>query len=210
MLFDLDGTLVSTGTDLAASVNYMLKQLGLKQKSEEEIIAFVGDGVTKLIERVLGNDYPHYYPAAVKIFSNHYAEHLLDNTDLYPGVEEVLKHFTNKKKVILTNKRYDFTMAIVKGLNLEKYFIEIIGDGSLPYKKPDKRLVEYLLHKYSIDNRKVVIIGDGLNDAYLAKNSGIMCCLYLNGLGRRKELLAADADYYCENILEINSFFVNS
>ena len=77
----------------------------------------------------------------------------------------------------------------------------------MPYKKPDKRLVDYLLHKYNKEKEKTVIIGDGINDIALAKNSGILSCAYLNGLGKRKDLLAADADYYCENLLEINSLF---
>ena len=55
MIFDLDGTLVSSGTDLAVAVNYTLKELGLAQRPEKEIIGFVGDGVRKLIERSLGD-----------------------------------------------------------------------------------------------------------------------------------------------------------
>ncbi|NTW07113.1 MAG: HAD family hydrolase, partial [Syntrophaceae bacterium] len=126
---------------------------------------------------------------------------------LYPGAKELLQHFQYKKKVILTNKRYPFTLAISKGLGIEKYFEEIIGDGSFPYRKPDKRLVDYLLNKYNLEKEKVVIIGDGINDIALAKNSGILSCAYLNGLGKRIDLLAAHADYYCESLWEIRSFF---
>ena len=207
MIFDFDGTLVSTGTDLAHAVNYTLKKLGLKQMREDEIIAFVGDGVTKLIERVLGQKFLEHYPEAIKIFGSYYSEHLLDNTVLCPGADEILKYFQHKDKVILTNKRYNFTMAISQGLGIEKYFMEIIGDGSMPYKKPDKRLVDYLLHKYRKEKERTVIIGDGMNDVNLAKNSGIMSCSCLNGLGKPDDLLAAHADYYCKNILEISSFF---
>ena len=207
MIFDLDGTLVATGTDLASSVNYTLGHLGLQEITEDDVINFVGDGVAKLIERALGLDNLDHYPEAIKIFSSHYAEHLLDTTILYPGVAEVLNHFRNKKKVILTNKRYNFTMAIVRGLAIEKFFLEIIGDGSLSYKKPDKRLVDYLLYKYNGKKGKIVIVGDGMNDINLAKNSGILSCAYLNGLGKREDLLAAKADYYCKNLSEIKSFF---
>ncbi len=207
MIFDFDGTLVSTGTDLACAVNYTLQQLGFGFKREEEIISYVGDGVKKLIERALGNDHLHCYPEAIKIFSSYYGEHLLDNAVLCPGAKEILKYFEHKKKVILTNKRYNFTMAISQGLGIDKYFVEIIGDGSFPYKKPDKRLVDNLLEKYGTEKGKTVIIGDGINDITLAKNSGILSCSYLNGLGKREDLLAADADYYCENLWEICSLF---
>ena len=110
MIFDFDGTLVSTGSDLVAAVNYTLQQLGCEPRREDEIISFVGDGVKELIERALGNDHLAFYPEAIKIFSSYYGEHLLDNAALYPGAEEILKHFQHKKKVILTNKRYNFTL----------------------------------------------------------------------------------------------------
>jgi phosphoglycolate phosphatase len=207
MIFDFDGTLADTGADLARAVNYTLDQVGLPEITEAEIKTFVGDGVVKLIERALGADCSEHYPVALKIFSDYYGAHLLDNTVLHPGVIELLENFQHKSKVILTNKRYNFTVAISRGLGIEKYFLEIIGDGSLPYRKPDKRLVEYLLNKYSILNNKTVVIGDGINDIKLAQNSGIESCVYLNGLGKREELLAANADYYCESLFEIKSFF---
>jgi phosphoglycolate phosphatase len=176
-------------------------------KSEDEIIAFVGDGVRKLIERSLGVQSILLYDDAIKIFGKYYSEHLLDNTTICPSVKDVLENFAKKKKVIITNKRYDFTIAIVRGLTLEKHFIEIIGEDSTLYKKPDKRLVDDLLNKYNVPREKVVIIGDGMNDVLLAKNARIISCIYLNGLGRRQDLLEANADYYCEDLLEINSLF---
>jgi phosphoglycolate phosphatase len=207
MIFDFDGTLVSTGIDLAAAVNYTLQQLDIPMKSEDEIIAFVGDGVRKLIERSLGVQSILLYDDAIKIFGKYYSEHLLDNTTICPSVKDVLENFAKKKKVIITNKRYDFTIAIVRGLTLEKHFIEIIGEDSTLYKKPDKRLVDDLLNKYNVPREKFVIIGDGMNDVLLAKNARIISCIYLNGLGRRQDLLEANADYYCEDLLEINSLF---
>jgi phosphoglycolate phosphatase len=207
IIFDFDGTLVSTGSDLVAAVNYTLKQMGCAPRQDDEIISFVGDGVKELIERSLGNDLIALYPEAIKIFSSYYGEHFLDKTLLYPGAQGILEHFKHKRKVILTNKRYHFTLAISRGLDIEKYFAEIIGDGSFPYRKPDKRLVDYLLSKYNLEKEKVVIIGDGINDIKLAKNSGIVSCIFLNGLGKPVDLLAADADYYCRNLSEVSSLF---
>jgi phosphoglycolate phosphatase len=206
MIFDLDGTLASTGADLADAVNYTLRRLGLPEKQKEEIIAFVGDGIAKLLERALGQNYAANAPDAIKIFYSYYGDHLLEKTVLCPAVEEILNKYQDKKKVVLTNKHFSFAQSIVRGLNIEKYFVEIIGDGSTPYRKPDKRLVEHLLDKYKINKQKAVIIGDGINDINLAKNSGILCCVCLNGMGKREELLAGNADFYCENIRGIESF----
>jgi phosphoglycolate phosphatase len=99
MIFDFDGTLVSTGDDLIRSINYTLNALKLKKKQKKEIIGFVGDGISKLIERVLGQDSDKFHEEAMQIFSDYYGTHLLDNTVLYPHAEEVLGNFKKKLKL---------------------------------------------------------------------------------------------------------------
>lgn len=208
MVFDLDGTLVASGKDLAGAVNFALREIGLPLKKEAEIISFVGDGVRKLIERAAGINKEDILEKALEIFSEYYEEHLLDNTRLYPHVLDVLNKFSGKTKVVLTNKRHKYAKSIAQGLNIEMHFDDIIGADTFPYQKPDARLIDNLLAKYDIDRKKAVMIGDGINDILLAKNSGILSVAYLSGLGKRDDLLAAQADYYCESMDEIVSLFV--
>ena len=207
MIFDFDGTLVSSSADLVQAINFTLNSLDLKQRPEEEIISFVGDGINHLIEKALGHDHIKYRERAIWIFSDYYSEHLLDNTRLCPHAQDVLKNFKDKLKVILTNKRFKFTLAITQGLNIVDYFAEIIGADSMPFRKPDRRLIDYLLNKYGTAKERTVIIGDGINDIAIAKNSGIMSCAYLNGLGNRQDLLSLKADYYCDDLSAINLLF---
>ena len=98
-------------------------------------------------------------------------------------------------------------MMIVRRLNIEKYFTEIVGIDSTPFAKPDGRVIDYLLNKYGVAREKALMTGDGKNDILVARNSGIMSMAYLNGLGGREDLLNLHADYYCEDLLEINSLF---
>ena len=208
MLFDFDGTLVETDTDLVQAINYMLRTLRLQERTKEEIISFVGDGINRLIERALGQSDANLHENALDIFTQYYSAHLLDNAKLYHQVEDVLIHFAGKTKIILTNKRYKYTLPIAQGLDIEKYFVEIIGSDSTPYKKPDFRVVDLILNKYGTAKEKTVIIGDGVNDILVARNSGILSCAYLNGLGNRQDLLNLNADYYVENLLEVNALFI--
>ncbi len=207
MIFDFDGTLADTGADLVTSVNYTLAAMRLNTRSAQEILTFVGDGVKKLIERSLGEDHRVRLEEAMSIFNGHYEKHLLDQTVLYPHIEDVLKFFNHKMKVILTNKRHHFVLAIARGLHIDRYFMEIVGADSTPYQKPDQRVVDYLLARYNVAPQKAVIIGDGVNDIAVAKNAGILSCAYLNGLGNRETLIQMEADFYCENILEVNTLF---
>ncbi len=207
MIFDFDGTLVSSGEDIAQSVNYMLRKLHLPEREEKEIIGFVGDGTPKLIQRSLGPSAQEKYDEAFRIFLAHYEEHMLDRTRLYEGVEEVLKHFSQKKKVIVTNKRYQFTAQMVKSLGIEKYFEEIIARDNYHFKKPDRRLILSILEKYGIEPEKTAVIGDGINDVILAKSAGAWSCAFLNGLTTRGDLLGLDPDFTCESILELKNIF---
>ncbi len=207
MIFDFDGTLADTGADLVSSINHTLTAMRLGPKSSEEILSFVGDGLKKLMERSLGEHHKGRLEEAISIFSGHYEKHLLDQTVLCPRIEDVLKYFNHKMKVILTNKRYHLTLAIARGLHIDRYFMEIVGADSTPFQKPDQRVVEYLLTKYNAEPQKTVIIGDGVNDIAVAKNAGILSCAYLNGLGDKETLLRMEADFYCENLMEINSLF---
>ncbi len=207
MVFDFDGTLVHSGYDLAASVNHMLKVLGLSALSHDRIIGYVGDGVRKLIERSLGNAFPARFDEALTVFTHYYGEHLLDTTDLYPGVIEVLECFKNKKKVVVTNKVYDYTLKISDGLNITNRFDEIIGIDSREFKKPDVRLIRPIIEKYHTEEQRTVVIGDGNNDVLLAKNAGAISCALMNGLGDREKLLELKPDYVCEDIRDLIDLF---
>ena len=207
MIFDLDGTLVNSGGDIVASVNYTLKSLGMSLKSEEKILSFVGDGVNKMIERALGKDSQDRFDQALDIFSDYYAMHMLDTTCLCDSVVEVLAHFSDKRKVIITNKRRHFTLKMTDALGISNYFEEIIGADSTAYKKPDRRLFIPLLERLHAAYDETVVIGDGVNDVMLAKNTGVLSCALLNGLTKRDILLALDPDFACEGLRELLSIF---
>jgi len=204
MIFDLDGTLVDSGTDLAESVNHALSELGLPVLPKEKIIDYVGDGVRKLIERSLGEKAGSLKDRALALFLSHYEKHLLDSTVPYPGVPEILEHFASTRKVILTNKTHRFSVRIVESLGLAPYFEGIYGMDSHPYGKPDPRLIRFLLEKHEARPEKTAVIGDGVNDILLAKKGGALSCALLNGLGDRSSLLELEPDYALEDIRELS------
>jgi phosphoglycolate phosphatase len=207
MVFDFDGTLVNSGEDIATSVNLMLQDLGLETLEREKIIGFVGDGVRKLIERALGDEHRNLFDRALSTFKVLYAEHLLDTTGLYPGVQEVLQHFRNKRKVVLTNKNYAFTMTIARALGLEAHFDDIVAGDSTPYFKPDHRLIKPFMERFRAGADRTAVIGDSTQDILLARNAGALSCAFLNGLVPRDTLLELKPDYTYERINELKSYF---
>jgi len=207
MIFDFDGTLVNSGNDIAASVKYVLGKLGVPEKDTGVILSFIGDGVQKLIEKSLGTDFRDRFDEAMELFSAHYSDHMLDTTYLYDSVIDTLNHFQEKKKMIITNKRINYTLEMVRSFGLAKYFDEIIGADSTPYKKPDPRLLYPFLDKFHTRAGKTIVVGDGASDILLAKNSGAMSCALLKGLTYRDTLISLKPDFSCEDIAELKNMF---
>ncbi len=207
MIFDFDGTIVNSGGDIAASVNYTLKTLEIPVLEHDRIIGYIGDGVQKLIERCLGVNNQHMFNDAMRIFSGYYAEHMLDTTSLCDSVVEVLDHFREKKKIIITNKRRHYTIGMTDAFGITKYFDEIIGADSTPYRKPDPRLLFPILEKYRIRNENSLVIGDGINDIMLAKNTGVLSCALLNGLTQKDILISLNPDFVCGDLAGLIELF---
>ena len=90
-IFDLDGTLLDTLGDLAASVNYALRTHGMPEHSIDDVRRFVGNGVRKLMERAVpqGAGNPAFNET-FDAFREHYMQHSLDTTRPYDGVSETL------------------------------------------------------------------------------------------------------------------------
>jgi len=199
MIFDLDGTLVNSGTDIARSVVHMLATLGLPARTEEKILTFVGNGLPKLVERSIGPDHADLLDHALEIFERYYEKHLLDTTCLYPGVAQMLDHYGTKKKLIVTNKRVVYAKRIAEFLGIADRFDGILGEKSTPYMKPDLRLMEAILALYPQERERTVVIGDGIADIRFAKNAGVLSCAYLNGRTPRELLLGEGPDIVYEH-----------
>jgi len=116
LIFDLDGTLVDSRLDLAASVNHALRRMGLAPLSVETVAGFVGDGVQALLTRALtaarGAADPAEVEAGLQVFREHYATHLLDATRAYPGVPEALQALGHKAMAIATNKPRTYALGL--------------------------------------------------------------------------------------------------
>jgi len=207
IIFDFDGTLVDTGKDIVQSVNYTLRELSIAEKTSEEIIAYIGEGVQKLIEKSIGSENREEYEIAKGIFMKYYGEHLLDNTILYPGVTEVLQHFESKRKWIVTNKLHAFTTIIAERLQVTYFFDGILGRDSISFAKPDARVVHGILKRYGIPKDRTVVVGDGIFDIEMAKNAGVWSCAFLNGFGERETLLRLNPDFSYRNITELMALF---
>jgi len=210
MVFDLDGTLIRSLDDLTASVNHALTVLGFPSIEASRVKTFVGDGTLMTVRRAMksvGQEDGDLVMRAYELFKKHHTVHCLDNTCLYPGVEETLKHFQGKILAVSTNKPHGFARQILQSLGLTHYFADIMGDGNSPHLKPHPWVLEYLLEKHKVRPENTVMVGDGSNDILCARNAGTLCCAVGYGTTEPAVLRDMGPDFFCETFPEIKSLF---
>src|SRR6202166_5156524 len=138
IIFDLDGTLIDSQLDLVLSVNAMLEHMGREPHVHEKICSFIGNGAPTLVRRALGEEATEAdVEKGLAYFLEYYRAHMLDNTDVYPGVREALAQLQKYPIAVLTNKAVHFRRAVLQGLNLSRYFRYVYVGNSFQTKKPD-------------------------------------------------------------------------
>ncbi len=194
-IFDLDGTLLDTLGDLAASTNYALRQYGMAEHSIDDIRRFVGNGVGKLIERAVpgGLENPQFEDV-LATFRKHYMEHSLDTTCPYPGVEDLLRELRAKgcRVAVVSNKFYNATRELCRHFFADTVEVAI-GEREDIRRKPAPDTVFEALRQLGVTTDDAVYIGDSDVDVATARNAGIPCISVLWGFRDRDFLTAHGA-----------------
>jgi phosphoglycolate phosphatase len=179
ILFDLDGTLIDSEKDLAASVNAMLRHFGRKELPLEVIDTYIGDGAPMLIRRALGDPaHANAVQEALNYFLLHYREHKLDTTRPYAGIPEALRRISGldgqqRKLAVLTNKPVRVSRDILTGLDLSRYFFQTYGGNSFETKKPDPFGAQTLMNEVNAQPEETVMVGDSQVDVLTARNANL-------------------------------------
>ena len=194
VIFDLDGTLLDTLDDLAAAINAALDTHGFPQRTREEVRAFVGNGVVKLVDRAVpaGTASPEK-EKVLKIFKEYYSAHSRDLTQPYPGIPELVEELEKYgiRMAIVSNK---FQTA-VEELNT-CYFRERIpvasgeNEAAGIRKKPAPDMVFSALKQLGSEPAHALYIGDSEVDVETAAAAGMDCMLVSWGF-RERALLEA-------------------
>jgi phosphoglycolate phosphatase len=206
-IFDLDGTLLDTLGDLAASVNYALQQYDMPRHSLDEVRRMVGNGVRLLMERAIPNGPQHpLFDAAFAAFRQHYMEHSLDTTCPYKGIPELLRALKdNGKHIAVVSNKFD---AATKAL-CDHFFhdtVEVaVGEHEAEgiRKKPAPDTVIEALSLMGAEPDGAVYIGDSEVDIATARNSGLPCISVLWGFRDRDFLQAHGATDFISSPAEL-------
>lgn len=205
VIFDLDGTLLNTLDGLADAGNYALSKMGFPPHPTERYRFFVGNGIPKLVERMLPPESDReVFEETYGLFCSYYNEHMNDKTVPYAGVPlllERLKH-SNVKLAVVTNKAHPYAVEMLHRA-FGDVFDVIFGSVEGKPKKPDPFWVFRVLETFSVTPEEAFYVGDSAVDMQTAGRAGITSCGVLWGFRDRDELIENGADHLCGDCEEL-------
>lgn len=181
--FDLDGTLIDSAPDIRAAVNRMLAGEGRPPLDLARVVSFIGNGVPKLVERVIracALDMADHARLS-EITLAHYAASPAVLTVAYPRMRAALEQLRDASHVlgICTNKPEAPARAILRDMGLEGYFGAVIGGDTLAVKKPDPAPLARCFD--SLGAATGLFVGDSEVDAATAQAAGVPFLLFTEG-----------------------------
>lgn len=186
VFFDMDGTLIDSKADLAATVNHTRRDLGLAELPVETVIGFVGRGARYLLDHAIpertGED-------VAAIFRSHYAEHCCESVTLYPGVRETLEELARRGWLlgVNTNKPNFATRMILEKFGLDRLFgSAVVAGGDCAEMKPSAlplRDCAARLGGHRLSSRDWMV-GDSWTDLDCAANAGVKSAFCAYGFGQ--------------------------
>ena len=190
-VFDLDGTLLDTLADLAASGNELLESYGMTSHTQQEYRYFVGNGSRKLMERIIPNASPERIDEALSRYKTIYNRRLTEKTKPYDGILEMLSGLRNRgvRLAVCTNKHISAAEQLIRKFFPLDMFDAFDGDRPGVPRKPNPAHVFFIMETMGVVPEETVYLGDSGVDMQTAINSGTLPVGVLWGFRDKEELL---------------------
>lgn len=197
-IFDLDGTLLNTIEDLGHAANHALQAHGYPTHSIASYPFFVGNGVRRLIERVLPEDArtEATIDRLLVTFKEYYNDHNTDFTKPYEGIPELLSHLSSRGVAIAvaSNKYQAATEKLISHFFPTLSFVAVEGQKEGVPVKPDPSIVFEILAKAKTPKADTIYIGDSGVDMETARRACVDSVGVTWGFRPEKELVENHAD----------------
>ncbi len=193
IIFDFDGTLIDSYEAIAESLNSVRSSFSLPALPMNEVKEMVGHGLERLIEKAVG---PQRVDEGVRLFRQTYAGLCERKTTILPLVKDTLEQLEQRgyRMAIASNKPSYFARDILKALEMEHLFAEVLGPNDVDRPKPDPEMLEIIMMRLGLAPDEVVYVGDMLLDIQVGQRAGVAVYAIPTGSATRQALLAGRPD----------------
>lgn len=211
-VFDLDGTLLNTIGDLAVACNHMLALRSMEGHTYEEYCGFVGNGITRLVERAIpeGLRTVEYIAAARRDFLEYYFDHIDIHTHPYEGVHALLRRLSaaGVMLAVASNKFDAGTKRLIERFFPDVPFVAVYGNREGFPLKPDAALLQTIIAECGGDASQCWMVGDSGVDMQTAHAAGARSIGVSWGFRSREELSENGAGVIADTVDEVFSAIV--
>ena len=211
VLFDLDGTLTDPKEGITKSVQFALRQQGIREPNLDRLEPFIGPP--------LHDSFMDFYDMtqeqadmAVADYRKRFAPVGIFENKVYPGIPQMLAHLKEAgiRLAVASSKPEKFVVQILEHFKLASYFDVVVGsgmDGSLGTKE---EVVEEALRRLEGQVKKGMgaMVGDRKYDIYGGKEHGLTTVGVSFGYAGKGELEAAGADYFARTVAQLEKFLL--
>ena len=209
-IFDLDGTLLDTIGDLAASCDVVMQMNGLPQHTTDEYRQMVGRGILRLVEAAIPEQMrlPEYVEKVRRDFVAYYLDHIDLHTHPYNGIPELIDAMTERgvKIAVASNKFQAGTERLIRSFFPGVEFVAVLGQRVGVPLKPDPQIDLEIIEAAGVEPSETLHIGDSGVDMQTAHAAGVRAVGVTWGFRSREELAECGADVivdYPEEILNL-------
>lgn len=211
VLFDLDGTLVDTGPDIAAAINRMLVAMGRQTYSVDRVLEWVGEGAPRLVQRALTGGTDDRRPFAeelergLALFYEHYSARICVHSEPYPYTRRVLDSLraSGIRTGCVTNKPEGLSRQLLDALALTPMFDVIVGGDTLEFKKPRPEPIHHACRVLDLSPDDVAYVGDSMTDCRAAAAANVTMIVVTYGYSRSADLTKAPCAAMIDSLGEL-------
>lgn len=204
IMFDLDGTVTDSGRAIMSSVEYALEQMGIEDRSEKKLRAFIGpslyDSFTREF-RMTEED----CQKAISLYRSIYENERMYDVEIYDGIPKLLDNLKKQGRTLLliTSKPFAFSVKIIEKIGLSQYFDHVTAPGFSDHSSDKKILIERAINEFGLKRSECIMIGDTEYDIRGAADAGIHSIAVTYGYGKPERLVESRPTYMVESVKDI-------
>ncbi len=205
IIFDFDGTLIDSYEAIAESLNLVRTSVSLPPFTLEEVRLMVGHGLEHLIEKAIGAG---RVEEGVRLFRQSYATLCERKTSILPQVKQTLDTLDARgyQMAIASNKPSYFARDILRALEFDHLFAEVLGPNDVERPKPDPEMLEIIIMRVGLSPEEVVYVGDMPLDVEVGRRAGVAVFAVPTGSATRDALLQARPDRLLQRFSDLLTF----